>query len=80
MGRICRVADRFRSAGGDFGVPCARIADNVGTMTFTAVQLAKILAGEVGETVFRSLGTASRAFHIIEINAGAVTLPFDIYT
>ena len=39
-------------------------------LTFTAVQLAKILAGEA----------ASRALRIIEIVAGAVTLPIDIYT
>ena len=69
----------FRSAGINFTIPPAfvRIAAGV---TFTAVQMARIFAGGAGETVFRSLGTASRALHVIGIVAGTVTLPIDIYT
>lgn len=42
--------------------------------------MSKILAGEVGETVLRTLGTASRVFHFLGIAAGVLTLPIDICT
>ena len=74
--KFSEFADKYKN----LAFPCARIATNVGAMTFTAVQIAKILAGEVGETVFRGLGTASKALHIFGIVAGVATLPIDIYT
>ncbi|XP_028390987.1 uncharacterized protein LOC114515865 [Dendronephthya gigantea] len=78
--KIDEFAEKFKFSGKDFAKPCVKMGFQTGRVIGATVQLTKSIVSEAGETLFKTLGTASRVLHVAGLVTSFITLPIDIHT